>query len=211
MDNESLADKAYVAIKKDILRGNYSTGEMISEKKVADSLGMSRTPIRGAFQKLAGQGFIKIYKSRGAVIQEMSIADMMNIYDLRFAIEPYVLNKAFDLITDGDIKNLQNIIKLQKQMLEAGEYVSSMEYDAKFHLYFLKLYNNKTIEEVMKTATQRIIASGYRALIQPGRKISTLNEHDEIMEALEKGDKAESLKRLDKHLHNGANSILRRD
>ena len=208
MKKETLVDKVYITIKEDIISGKINAGEMISENGVANRLGISRTPVSSAFQRLAMEGFIKIYQSRGAIVQEMSIVDMMNLYDLRIAIEPFVLRKAFDLITSKDIKNLRDIIVSQEQMLELGEYTKSMEYDIQFHLYFLKIYKNEKIREIMETSTQRIVISGYRALIKPGRNKATIEEHNNIVDTLEKEDLVNSVKYLEKHLINGANSIL---
>ena len=199
------SDTAYESVKKDIINNELKGGEIISEKEFADKLQMSRTPVRSAFQKLAVEGFIKILPSRGAIIQEMSIKEANDIYDLRISVETFVLKKAFALITQKDINNLRDIIENQRNAYINGNIdkcMESMEHDIKFHGYFSNLYENNKIKEVILNFRERLTAYGYLALIKPGRIYTTLNEHEKVVDALEKRDLRAAIENLEIHFEN---------
>ncbi len=207
----SIENKSYTAyefIKNKILNNEYECGEIISEKQVARDLQMSRTPVRSAFQKLESEGFLRIVPARGAIVQEMSIKEAKEIYDLRIAVETFVMKKAFSLISQKDIDNLRNIIIKQKCAFQNDDMKNCIKHDIEFHAYFLNLYRNDKIKEIVRNFRERFSAYGYIALIKPGRIYTTLKEHEEIVKALEKKDLELTIQKLENHLENGKKHIL---
>lgn len=208
---KSKADIAYEFIKSKIIKNELKSEEIISENQFANELNISRTPVRSAFQKLASEGFMKILPSRGAVIQEMSIKEAHDIYDLRIAVETFVLKKAFDFITTEDIKNLRNIIKEQKNAYiteDVAKCMESMDYDIKFHAYFSRYYKNEKIEEIIRNFTERFTEYGFIALTKPGRIHTTISEHEAIIDALEKRDLTSAVANLETHFENAKIHLL---
>lgn len=207
----SKSEEAYEIIKHKILCNELKSGEVISEKRFADELNISRTPVRSAFQKLLLEGYIKIYPSWGAIVQEMSLEESKEIYDLRIAIETFIMKKTFALITKEDIENLKQIIQKQKDAFLNGDEprgIQSMKYDMEFHSYFLNIYKNDKINQIFNSYTEKISSFGYIALMRPGRIHTTLSEHEMIVAALEKRDLDAAVKNLEMHLENGKRNAL---
>jgi len=207
----SKSDEAYEIIKNKILSNELKDGEVISENLFAEELGISRTPVRTAFQKLEMEGFIKIYPSRGAIVQEMSLEESREIYDLRLAIETFIVKKVFDNITKKDIENLRQIVKKQKEAFNEGDtksYIESMKYDMEFHSYFLSIYKNEKINQIFKSYMEKMTSFGYIALIKPGSLSATLKEHKKIIDCIEKKDLNSAVESLEFHLENGKSNAF---
>ena len=77
----SLADRVFERLQMDILTGKYQIGEVISEKRLSEELGVSRTPIREAIRELANDGLVTIEPRRGAYVSRISIKDMVDVFE----------------------------------------------------------------------------------------------------------------------------------
>ncbi len=141
----------------------------------------------------------------------MSLEEAKDIYDLRIAIETFVMRKTFEFITDEDVMNLRELIQKQKDAFledEGKSSIESMKHDMEFHSYFLKFYENEKIDQIFNSYTERFISFGYIALLRPGRIYTTLSEHDVIVDALERRDLEGAIESLKSHLENGKRNAL---
>ena len=84
-------DIAYKRIKEMILQGDLTSEFTPSEKSLGDELGMSRTPVREALQRLVMEGFMKGCSHKGSMVNEISIAEAVEIGELRMAVEEFVI------------------------------------------------------------------------------------------------------------------------
>ena len=84
-------DIAYKRIKEMILQGDLTSEFTPSEKSLGDELGMSRTPVREALQRLVMEGFMKGFSRKGSMVNEISIVEAVEIVELRMAVEEFVI------------------------------------------------------------------------------------------------------------------------
>jgi DNA-binding GntR family transcriptional regulator len=206
--DNSKTSLAYSAVKEDILKNVLESGMVISENQIAEQLGISRSPVRAAFYRLASEGLIKILPSRGAIIQELSIKEAHDIYDIRIAIESFILKRSFEFITPEDIGILRKLIEEQRDAYLNGNPQESMSIDMKFHSFFGKYYSNRKFEELIQNSRERFSSYGYIALTKPGRIHSTLQEHEAIVESLEKKELESAIGNLEKHFETAKRFLL---
>ena len=128
---ELLAEKAYVAIKHDILSCAIAPGEVINEKSVAAQLGTSKTPIRHAISKLAADGFVEVFPRQGTMVRHISIKDIKNVYLVRELTEPGTSALAASRATPQDIERLES---LDRRLLDSGTESIDLEQHAAFHV-----------------------------------------------------------------------------
>ena len=143
MFNGKLQNKKYTAykhIKKIILAESGYNNRVLSISYLAKKLGMSRSPIRDAVHKLQAEGFLKIIANRGIFVQELTISEAIQIYELRMAVESYLLKKIANMINKNDIKNLRKILEKQRITIKNEDALSFLKLDNDFHLYFHKIY-----------------------------------------------------------------------
>lgn len=102
---------AYNYIKKRILLCDYAPGQLLSEKEIVGELKMSRTPVRQAFNRLAGENLVTIILKKGILISHVSETKMKEISEIRTLLEKLIMEKAINNITEKDFVTLR---KLQK-------------------------------------------------------------------------------------------------
>lgn len=88
------ARTAYDAIRRSIVEGHYAPGERLVEQRLAETHGLSRTPVREALKALEADGLVRIEPHRGAVVRPMSVDDVRDIYELRAELEGYAARRA---------------------------------------------------------------------------------------------------------------------
>lgn len=204
---EIKSDYAYKKIREMIMTNQLSKDSQISLQGVANQLNISKSPVREAFQRLQNDGLVKIYPNQGIFIQDLSQNEAVEIYELRIALESYVLEKIFSLIENKDIINLHNILDKQKEALDKNDPYAFMEYDAEQHIYFFEIYSNQVFLKTMRSLRTRIFRAGVQALMH-GAMHPTYEDHVSIVKSLEKGDFEETMKNLKKHLKRGLNVTL---
>ena len=92
--DRSAREKAYVLIQQKIARGELPPGSAVSEIPLAQELGSSRTPVREALGQLVAEGLLEQTPNRGAVVVQLGRQDIIDLYELREALEVYAVGKA---------------------------------------------------------------------------------------------------------------------
>lgn len=197
---ETLKSQAYSQIKEKIIKGDFRADGYTSENKLVAELGMSRTPIREALHRLQSEGFVKILPKQGIVIQEPSIKETNDYYELRLAIETFAIRKLKGLITEEDFAKLGSIIDNQKKACELRDYSIWMEHDIAFHALLLEIVGNRLFIQLMSNIRDRLSKDIFkrRELFQEG-----INEHIEILKALKRGDYIRAEQALTEHILGG--------
>ena len=86
-------DRAYEFTKGRVLDSTFAGGDLITEGEVADALGMSRTPVREAFLRLEGEGLLRLYPKRGALVVPVSVGEVEAVSETRMLVERFALDK----------------------------------------------------------------------------------------------------------------------
>src|SRR5215216_1189136 len=89
----SATDRAYDFTKQRVLDSTYAGGDLLTEGEVADALGLSRTPVREAFLRLQGEGLLRLYPKRGALVVPVSVGEIEAVIETRMLIERFALDK----------------------------------------------------------------------------------------------------------------------
>lgn len=200
---ESKNEIAYRVIKEMIMLGQLTNETGISENMLVEKLNMSRTPIRAALQRLQLEEQIKIIPNQGIIISEMSMEEAKEKYDLRIAVELYVIKKVIDILSAQDFRNLHNILNQQKQACEKMNYYEFLSLDNEFHLYFLTVYKNKNIYEIITRFREKFFSIALRGIHKPHRMATAISEHEEILVALEERNLDKALACLENHIESG--------
>lgn len=201
---DSLGDRAYRLIRDMILKGELTYGDPLLERRLADRLEMSRTPVREAISRLEAEGFLE--RSGGRVIvREVRLKEFVEILHVRKLIE---CDAVRDAAKNIDAKELQKLRTTIEKLLEKRN-VTALELrdvDDKFHNFIAQSSNNELVISLVKDLRRRTAMFDYERLpdrLQPGNK-----EHLEIIDALEKRDGALASARMARHINNVHSSIF---
>jgi DNA-binding GntR family transcriptional regulator len=102
-DAATVATRVAELIRDDIIRGNFEGGERLNEGEIAKHYGVSRIPLREALRIVEGQGLIEIRAFSGAFVSELSIAELIDIFEIHEALESMALRLALPMLTSRDL------------------------------------------------------------------------------------------------------------
>ncbi len=212
MEMTSMAEKtekAYQLIKQRILTGQLSSREPVSLTTLSEELAISRTPIRDALHRLKVEGFVLIFPNQGVIVKELTSIEVSQMYELRLALEGFLLRRAISLFSKQDIVFLRELLNLQREAMENNDSFAFMRYDNEQHLHIHKIYHNPFIFNVLNRMADRIYYGGVQALKMPGRMLATLGEHARLVDAIEQKDADLAIQTLEDHFNLGLTSTIR--
>jgi DNA-binding GntR family transcriptional regulator len=203
-------ERAYAFTKGRVLDSTFPGGELITEGEVAEALGMSRTPVREAFLRLEGEGLLRLYPKRGALVVPVSVGEVEAVMETRMLVERFALGK---LLAAGAAPliaaRLDNAIAQQEERAAAGDADGFVAVDREFHTTFVTAAGNPIITGLYDTLRDRqrrmIITS---LLIDTKRINSILVEHRALTDAIRAGELDRALSVLEAHLR-GTLELLR--
>lgn len=204
-----LQDRAYGQIKDRIQDGTFPPGTFLSERMLARELGMSKTPIRSALGRLEFEGFVRVSPQQGIVVREPAIQEIIDTFDLRAALETYVVRRLAGGLTAAQVARIRRNLREQNEAVRKGNTLRFIEKDVDFHVLLCELLGNREIGRIMnqlREKTHRIIL---RQLKQVGaRARDAAAEHAAIAEAVIKGRGEVAARRVLEHLSFGRRFMM---
>lgn len=189
----NLQQYAYDYLKDKILSDCLLEDEIYSETKLAKEIGISRTPMRDALQRLTQEGFIDILPSKGFRLHKFTESEIIEIFQIRSAIEgfsTFLLAQQFN--TDKahqTIEKLKNILKKQEDIVANNkDVVEFADYDTLFHTTLVSFAENSAFNEMFDNLLYRIKKLAIDSLSHPGRIDNTLKEHYDILNCICEGN-----------------------
>ncbi len=204
----SISDQVFENLERDILSGKYERGEILTEMKLSEALGVSRTPIREALRRLAQEHIIEI-GTKGAVVIGISEEDIAIIYEIRRRIEGIASAMAATRASDEDIEALRSIVELQEFYTEKGKADSIKEEDSEFHRKLYEMSGSTPLSDTLESLHKKVVKYRKASVSNTGRATNSLKEHRAIFEAVAAHDAALAEKLTVTHVENAAASITK--
>jgi DNA-binding GntR family transcriptional regulator len=199
-----LKDRAYATLKSQILNNRYPPGTFLAERRLAADLGMSKTPVKAALERLALEGYVVISPQQCILVREMSAQEIGEHYEFRSAVESYVVRNLASRIEPQQIRAIQSQLELQQRALENRDVAQQVELDAEFHLLLAEQFGNQMIHKTMRELrdrTHRVITRAFR--LSSERFKSSFREHQEIAAAVFEGRGDDAAALVVRHLERG--------
>lgn len=194
-----LKAQVYKIIRDKILKCELEPNDLIMENDLIKQLGVSRTPIREAFQRLENENLVNVFSKRGTFVSGISVKDVVNIYDLRIILEPYAATLSIDRIGAEDLK------KYYQMWVEGVPKISDEEhirYDRKFHGMIAKASGNPFLYSFLCTLYDNVSRVRYLSIKRRARTrmLNIRTEHKRIIECLMNKDKKHIANAMEEHL-----------
>lgn len=184
--------QAYEYMKEKILDNEFTPGEIYSETKIATEIGISRTPFRDAIQRLVQEGYIDIIPSKGFMLHEMEVRDIVETFQIRTAIEGYcammVARESGSEKAQKLLGKLEGLMEKMNKFAEEDNMLRFVEFDNQFHIELVAYAGNSAFDEMFGMYIHRIRNMASSSLLHPGRVAETLREHNKIIESMKSGD-----------------------
>jgi DNA-binding GntR family transcriptional regulator len=186
--HESLADQIYRLLKDNIVRHQLEPGARLLDNEIAESLQVSRTPVREAMSRLGAEGLLNIVPRRGAFVLQMSTKATKDVYEVREALEDLAVRLAVPLLTEVDLRQLEDILNRFSSATEEDDFLTCFELDRRFHDQIVRMSGNLKLAEMNALLGGSIQASRWSHCHDRNRQQASLQEHQAILHALKKRD-----------------------
>jgi len=186
-------------------------GNWIDELKIAQELGISRTPLREALKVLATEGLVTMKVRRGAYVTEVSRSDLSDVYHLLSVLESDAAGVVATKATDAELAELQTLHKALEaaaKPVKAGKALKSdtsqfFAINEQFHMRLLAIANNRWRDQMVADLRKVMKLNRHNSLLKTGRIAESLAEHQAIMAALLARDAQRTQERMREHFANG--------
>lgn len=201
MSTTSAAERAYAAIRDDVLTGRIPPGTMLGEASLAASLGVSRTPVRAALVRLQDEGWIEIYPQRGALVRGLTPRQAIEHADARLILETTAVGRVPAERRGACADALDAEVARQAAAFHDGDLHAFIELTLAFHRGFVEAAQSEVLLELYDRLADRhrylLFALGERLL---DRCEEVLAEHRSLAACLRSGDVAGFAATLREHI-----------
>ena len=204
---QSLAALVTEQIRNLIITDKLALGEQLSEAALAEQLGVSRTPVREAFQRLETERLVNIRPQHGTVVFQYDITELREICELREVLETGALRMALDRDSAGLCRLLTNRLEEAEAALARGP-AGYQAYDSAFHDTLVQASNNRELVDAHLRVSGRVRAIRFRLTSTEERIMNAQKDHRGITELICAGDHQEAKQRLGRHVYNGYRVFL---
>ena len=183
----SLADQVFDRLENDIIQGVYAKGEILTELKLVEQLGVSRTPIRDALRRLEQERLIAD-TGKGSLVLGITDEDLIDIMNIRERIEGLVAYYAAKNITPDGIKELKHLTDLQDFYFSKQDTEHLRQVDDEFHDAICRLSGRTVISDTLTPLHRKTRRYRRIAMEDKARTTRSTQEHYAIYEAIAAGN-----------------------
>lgn len=203
-------NRAYRLLLDLILGGKVDVDTPLSERKLAESLNMGRTPVREALRDLARDGVLEARPARGTFVRELSMEDVQEIYEVRYALEGMAAYLAAERGPTAALKAYGPKFQEMVASPETFDPVEEYELGAEFHLEVFRSARNRNLLQMYEPLRIRFaVALGLPQHYDHERVRQSVSEHLEILMAIETGEGTKAQQLICNHLAEGLEARMR--
>lgn len=175
-------------------------GQKILHNDLGHKLGISHTPLREAMFRLAAEGLLEHENYKGFSISAITLDEAREIYETREVIEPPMAAKAAGAMTPEKSVAFKKILEQYKRLLAEPYDRRRLLIDKKLHMQIAKLAGNKILVQTLNLICDKLIFKSLFEKISPERGQKIVDEHSQILRALDKKDGQKAAELMQKHL-----------
>ena len=196
-----MKNKIYKILKEEIVTLRLAPGEPLLEEKLAKRFKVSRTPIREVLNKLNHEGLIELIPQKGAFVARIGFTDVRELFQIREALEGLAAKISASRFTKEELDEFESA--LDTENLDKAE-----EVGRKLHQTILEKAGNKRISSLIDVLRSQIERMYFLAKNLPGREKRSLEEHREILKALQMKNGELAGKAMRKHMASTLRTVI---
>lgn len=182
------ADSIAEELEELIFTGTYRDGDRLDEMRLAEQFGVSRTPLREAFQRLALSGLVELIPRRGAFVRQPGPVELMEMFEVMAELEAICGRLAAMRISDAALDELRSANANCKAAVEVQDCDAYYTENERFHRIIYQQSGNRFLEQETAKLHKRLKPFRRQQLRFRGRMAQSMAEHEAIVDALVQGD-----------------------
>ncbi len=179
----SLADQVFERLENDIITGVYARGEVLTELRLVEQLGVSRTPIREALRRLEQERLIED-TGKGSLVLGITLQDLEDIMNIRLRVEPLAAYYAAANISAEGIENLRQISELQDFYFAKEDVDRLRQMDDRFHEAIYELSGRTVLKDTLRPLHRKTQRYRKSSIASKERQAASVREHKALLEAI---------------------------
>ncbi|MBI5277240.1 MAG: FCD domain-containing protein [Burkholderiales bacterium] len=195
-------------LKQLIYAGEFKAGDRLNEAALALRMGTSRGPIREAIRHLAGTGLVTPVMNRGVFVRQVSIREMLEIYDLRALVFGFAAERAADNVADEHRRRFEELLDGMDAACQAEDSGEYYRLNVAFHDLILTLANSLRAHQLYDSYVKELHLYRRQNFNVPGNMRRSNVEHRRIYEAIGKGNGAKARQYAEEHVQAGRQRLL---
>ncbi len=203
-----LREIVFEHLREAILTGKLEPGQRLMEVQLAEQLGVSRTPVREAIRKLELEALVVMIPRKGAYVADVSLKDIIEVLEIRAALEGLAASLAAERMSDDDLERLEVISYEFNASLESDNVEDMVEKDVAFHDLIFQSTNNQKLVQINNSLREQVYRFRVTYLSDVDTSKKLVQEHEQIIDALLKRDSKLAMEHAMDHIENAENFII---
>jgi DNA-binding GntR family transcriptional regulator len=188
----TLAERAYQRLREEIIRVDIAPGTILREDTLMARMGIGRTPVREAIQRLHSDGFVTILPRRGTLVSEINITDLAAIYEIRTRLESWASRLAAERLVDADRGELGGLLEELAAVTSEDGFEPLLDLDRRVHRFVYRSAKNqylaKTLDLYHDLSLRILHIAMQRYPMLTPRLEDVVHEQRTVLEAIARGD-----------------------
>ena len=205
----SLRDQAYEAIKDRIITCEFKPGECINEASVSALLGLGRTPVHQAIDRLMLEEMVQVIPRKGVIVKPIILQDVMQMIDIRMINETHCARLAAMRAEDRHIQSLSNVLDQAGIAIDDRNIRKMMMLDREFHQLLGNASRNHELAEVLRKLNERSLRFWFISFTTPDHHHSFHRQHEAVFDAIRKRDADAAEGAMREHIEGFRKSVAR--
>ncbi|HYF18422.1 MAG TPA: FCD domain-containing protein [Ramlibacter sp.] len=191
-----------------IWSGEFKPGDKLNEAALALRMGTSRGPIREAMKVLAGLGLVTAIPNRGMFVRQLSLRELVEVYELRALVFGYAAERACEHATAAQKTELEQLIAGMDAACEAGDGTRYYELNLRCHALVLEMAGNRRAQQAYDEYVQELHLVRRKYFNAPGNMRRSNVEHRAIYEGIVAGNRARARAAAERHVLAGRERLI---
>ncbi|MFC2164617.1 GntR family transcriptional regulator [Acidobacteriota bacterium] len=181
---KSLKEHVYEYLREQLQRGEIKPGTVINMEETSLKLGVSRTPLRDALFQLESEDFVTILPRRGVVVNQLTLQDIKNYYEIIGSLESMAVLLACPSINDTDVKKLRGLTEKMDEAIHRNNFNSYYQNNLKFHNIFLNACGNRHLLKIVNNLKKRLYDFPRQEGFVKEWEVDSIKEHQDFVDLI---------------------------
>ncbi|MEW5932005.1 MAG: GntR family transcriptional regulator [Bacillota bacterium] len=209
MGKAKAKESVYQTLRGEIVAGVLKPREPLSEYQIAARLGVSRTPVREALNRLAAEGLVEM-GTRGMVVADLDVEDIRDIYQVRTALESLAARLSTYRFEEADFRRMETMIEAMADRLSAEDYVGLSQITREFHWFIVQRCGNRHLVAAVRGLLDQCQRFRAASMFFTLRRDAVVSEHRELLNAFRARDAEKAAVLMVSHLEKAASLLVGR-
>lgn len=203
VETYTVTERAYRAIRRNILKGLYRDDQFLREETIAGELNISRTPVREALRRLVSEGWLEQIPHRGARVVGWTREDIDEVFELRGILESHAANRAASRMSTVEIQRLRHLVNAMEELAndrgeEAREDIATL--NDEFHQIILSASGSKRLQRLVNAIVQAPMTTRSFHRYDAKELARSMMQHRDILNAIQEGEGAWAAAAMKAHI-----------